>query len=71
MEDANAYEFWRRRNLAKGNKKAAADALTEYAKMGGENPETLKKLASLQEESGHPKEAAATLDQHQLYLSGG
>ena len=36
--------------------------LTAYEKMGGESPETLTKLASLEEELGRGKEAAATLD---------
>ena len=36
--------------------------LTGYEKMGGQDPETLTKLASLEEELGHAKEAAATLD---------
>jgi cellulose synthase operon protein C len=35
--------------------------LAAYEKMGGESPEALKKLASLEEDSGHPKDAAATL----------
>jgi cellulose synthase operon protein C len=60
--DANAYEFLAVADLAKGDKKAAAAVLTDYEKMGGEDPSILKKLASLEEELGQPKEAAATLD---------
>jgi cellulose synthase operon protein C len=60
--DANAYEFIAVADLAKGDKKAAAAVLTDYEKMGGGDPATLKKLASLEEELGQPKEAAATLD---------
>jgi tetratricopeptide (TPR) repeat protein len=60
--DANVYEFLAGANLAKGDKKAAATALTEYEKMGGTDPVLLKKLASLEEELQQPKEAAATLD---------
>jgi tetratricopeptide (TPR) repeat protein len=37
-------------------------ALTEYEKVGGDNPSTLKELASLEEELGQPRDAAATLD---------
>ncbi len=48
--------------LAKGDKKGAAAVLTEYEKMGGEDPAILKKSASLEEELGQPKEAAATLE---------
>ena len=60
--DANAYEFLAVADLAKGDKKAAAAVLTDYEKMGGEDPSILKKLASLEEELGQPKEAAATLE---------
>jgi cellulose synthase operon protein C len=60
--DANAYEFLAVADLAKGDKKAAAAVLTDYEKMGGEDPSILKKLASLEEELGQPREAAATLE---------
>ena len=59
---ANVYEFVASADLARGDKKAAVDILTYYEKMGGEDPGILKKLASLEEEQGQPKEAAATLD---------
>jgi cellulose synthase operon protein C len=59
---ANPYELVAAADLAKGDKKAAEAVLTEYEKIGGEDPATLKKLASLEEELGQPKEAAATLD---------
>jgi tetratricopeptide (TPR) repeat protein len=36
--------------------------LIDYQKFGGSSPAALKKLATLQEESGHAREAAATLD---------
>ena len=49
-------------DLAKGDKKSAQEVLTAYEKAGGDDPSTLKKLASLEEESGSPKEAATTLD---------
>jgi tetratricopeptide (TPR) repeat protein len=49
-------------DLAKGNKQAAAAVLTDYEKMGGRSPQSLKQLASLEEELGKPAEAAATLD---------
>ena len=55
-------EFIAAADLAKGDKKAADDILTVYEKIGGDDPATLKKLASLEEELGQPKEAAATLD---------
>ena len=46
----------------KATRRRAAAVLTDYEKMGGEDPSILKKLASLEEELGQPKEAAATLD---------
>jgi tetratricopeptide (TPR) repeat protein len=63
VEDANAYEFLANAELMKGNKQAALDVLAEYEKRGGEDPPSLRKLASLEEELGHPKDAADTLDQ--------
>jgi tetratricopeptide (TPR) repeat protein len=60
--DANVYQFLASADLAQGDKKPAAEVLTHYEKMGGEDPSILKKLASLEEELGQPKEAAATLD---------
>jgi tetratricopeptide (TPR) repeat protein len=60
--DANAYEFLAVAQLAKGDKQGAMSTLTAYEKMGGESPEALMKLASLEEELGHAKEAASTLD---------
>ncbi len=62
VEEANVYEYMAEAHLAKGDKKAAVADLTAYEKQGGENPATLKKLASLEEELGDGKAAAATLD---------
>jgi TolA-binding protein len=60
--DANVYEFMAEAYLAKENKQAAMAVLISYEKMGGHNPPVLKQLASLEEEAGNRKEAAATLD---------
>lgn len=60
--DANAYDFLAAAQLAKGDKPGAMATLTSYEKMGGQSPETLIKLASLEEELGDMNEAAATLD---------
>ncbi len=60
--DANAYEIVAVADLAKGDKKGAVAVLTEYEKVGGEDPAILKKLASLEEELGQPNDAAATLE---------
>jgi tetratricopeptide (TPR) repeat protein len=59
---ANPYELIAAADLAKGDKKAAEAVLTAYEKIGGDDPGTLKKLASLEEELGQTKEAAATLE---------
>ena len=63
VDDANAYEFLAAAQIRKGNKPSAVEVLTAYQKMGGESPDALKELAGLEEESGHIKEAAATLDE--------
>jgi tetratricopeptide (TPR) repeat protein len=62
VEGANPYEFMAEAYIAKGDKKGAAQVLTEYEKIGGRSPEALKELASLEQEAGDPKEAAATLE---------
>jgi hypothetical protein len=62
VQDANAYEFLSEIKSARGDKAGAMAVLTDYQKFGGSNPATLKKLASLQEELGRPRDAAATLD---------
>jgi tetratricopeptide (TPR) repeat protein len=59
---ANAYEFLSQAQIAKGNRQAAAEALRTYQTRGGRNPETLKRLASLEHELGDPMAAAATLE---------
>jgi tetratricopeptide (TPR) repeat protein len=62
VEGANAYEIVSESALAKGDKKKAMDVLLRYATIGGRTPDTLKKLAGLQEEAGDMKGAAATLE---------
>jgi tetratricopeptide (TPR) repeat protein len=62
VADANAYEFLSEIEVIKGNKSNAVAVLADYQKFGGENPATLKKLASLREEMGQVREAATTLD---------
>jgi tetratricopeptide (TPR) repeat protein len=60
--DANAYEMLAAAQLAKNNKPAAIKTLEAYAKMGGESPEALTKLAALEEEQGDKAAAAKTLE---------
>ena len=62
VADANAYEFLSEIEVTRGNKSNAVAVLADYQKFGGENPATLKKLASLREEMGQAREAATTLD---------
>jgi tetratricopeptide (TPR) repeat protein len=62
VQDANAYEVLAEIEVARGDKSGAAAVLLDYRKFGGSNPAVLKKLASLQEEIGQPRDAAATLD---------
>ena len=62
VEGANAYETVSDAALAKGDKKKVIDVLARYAAAGGRSPDTLKKLAVLQEEAGDKRAAAATLE---------
>jgi tetratricopeptide (TPR) repeat protein len=62
VEPGNVYEFLADAYLAKGNKPAAIAELERYMRIGGRSPATLKQLATLQEEAGNQREAAAVLD---------
>lgn len=62
VEGANAYETVAEAALAKDDKKKAIEALSKYASVGGRNPDTLKKLAGLQEAAGDKRGAAATYE---------
>ncbi len=57
--------------IGKNDKTAAMKSLEAYAKQGGRNPATLKKLATLQEESGDKKRRRSHAGAHQLYLPPG
>jgi len=61
VEAGSVYEFLAEACLEKGDKAMATAELERYARIGGRNPGTLKRLASLQEEAGRKKDAAATL----------
>ncbi len=56
--DANAYEFIAQAQAAKGDKKAAAAALTSYEKLGGHDPDALKELATLEEGLGRSQRSS-------------
>jgi tetratricopeptide (TPR) repeat protein len=62
VDDLSPYQILSEIETTRGNKPGALALLADYRKYGGENPTTLKKLASLQEESGRLEEAAAILD---------
>jgi len=60
--DANAYELMAEADKAKGDASAESVAFTEYEQAGGQAPEALKRLATLEENAGQPDRAAATLE---------
>jgi tetratricopeptide (TPR) repeat protein len=57
----NVYEFLVQAFESKGDKSSAQQELQAWMRAGGRYPATLKKLATMQEESGQKKEAALTL----------
>jgi tetratricopeptide (TPR) repeat protein len=61
VEAHSAYELLADAYLKKGDKEAAASELDRYARRGGRNPAAIKKQATLLEEAGRRKEAAAAL----------
>jgi cellulose synthase operon protein C len=60
--DANAYELIADADGAKGDAKAEAAVLTEYEQEGGQSPDALKRLATLEEDDGETDKATATLE---------
>jgi tetratricopeptide (TPR) repeat protein len=60
--DANAYEVMAYADKAKGDTKAEMAILTAYEHEGGQMPDVLKRLATLEESAGQKTEAAATLE---------
>ena len=61
VEAGSLYEVLADAYLAKKDEKSAASELERYARVGGRNPDSLKKLATLLEAQGRPKEAIAAL----------
>ena len=59
--EASAYELIADAAKAQGNAKTESEILTAYVRQGGQRPELLKRLATLQEAAGQPAESAATL----------
>jgi tetratricopeptide (TPR) repeat protein len=62
VDDANAYELMADADKARGDAKSEAAILTAYEHAGGQMPDDLKRLATLEESAGQPAEAAATLE---------
>ncbi len=71
VSDANAYGFLAEIRLAKNDTAGALTILADYQKFGGEDPSTLKQLASLQERAGQLQDAVATLNHvNEIYPVG-
>jgi tetratricopeptide (TPR) repeat protein len=66
VEAANVYEFLAEAYLAKGDKAKAMAELERYAKVGGRNPATLKRLATIETEEGRKPQAVETLERLNL-----
>jgi tetratricopeptide (TPR) repeat protein len=60
--DANVYELMADAYEAKGDAKAETTMLVAYEHAGGQDPATLKRLATLEESAGELAAAAATLE---------
>jgi Flp pilus assembly protein TadD len=62
VEKANVYDFVAEACLKKGDTACAIDELGRYSKVGGRDPDTMKKYAKLLADAGRPKDAAAALE---------
>jgi cellulose synthase operon protein C len=62
VESGNVYSFIAEACLKKEDKACAIEELGRYSKIGGRDPETMKKYAKLLADNGKPKEAAAALE---------
>ncbi len=62
VEPGSVYELMADAYMAKGDKAAARKELEKYSQVGGRSPLLIKRLATLEEEAGDPKKAAAALD---------
>jgi len=62
VEDASAYEWVAEAENARGDSQAEAATLTAYEHHGGQMPEMLKRLATVEEAAGQKAEAVATLE---------
>ena len=61
VDEANLYVLMADADKARGDAKSEAAILTAYEREGGQMPDVLKRLATLQEDAGQPAQATATL----------
>jgi tetratricopeptide (TPR) repeat protein len=62
VEAGNVYTFIADACLKKDDKACAIEELGRYSKVGGRDPDTVKKYGKLLADAGRPKEAAAALE---------
>jgi tetratricopeptide (TPR) repeat protein len=62
VDEANVYKWMAEADQARGDSKSEAAILTAYEQSGGQMPEMLKRLATLEEDAGQRAEAAGTLE---------
>jgi Flp pilus assembly protein TadD len=62
VEAGSVYELMADAFTAKGDKASARKELQQYNQVGGRSSLLIKRLATLEEEAGEPKKAAAALD---------
>jgi cellulose synthase operon protein C len=62
VDDANVYELIANADRAQDDKKGEMAILTAYEHEGGQAPDTLKRLAALEQGAGQDGEAVATLE---------
>jgi tetratricopeptide (TPR) repeat protein len=62
VEAGNVYDFVAEACLKKDDKACAIDELGRYSKIGGRDPDTIKKYAKLLQDAGKLKEAQAALE---------
>jgi cellulose synthase operon protein C len=62
IDRGNAYELLADADKARGNAKSEAAILTAYEHQGGQMPDVLKRLATLEETAGQTAAASATLE---------
>ena len=67
VDEASIYEFIADADKARGDSKAEAAILTAYENQGGQTPEMLKRLATLEESQGQTDDAVATLERLGMY----